>query len=205
LVVLKGNLRPSSHLHRFLDATQNFLSRSSVNGSAPKFEPAVRAFLLAREYPGNVRDLRQLVERMGQRHVGNGPVTVGDIPHDDRPAVDAGNGPGGLIGPDSWHAGAFDESVCEAVAGGVSLKEITRVAAETAVSAALADSNGNVAMAAKSLGVTARALQLRRAVDRLAGPPPQRAEGNLPGSDPAVSSRRPVAGDSPGSCPVGLA
>jgi transcriptional regulator with GAF, ATPase, and Fis domain len=154
---------------------QNFLSRSCANGAVPKFEPAVRAFLLAREYPGNVRDLRQLVERMGQRHVGNGPVTVGDIPYDDRPAGDAGSGPGWPIGPDPWHVGAFDESVCEAVTRGVSLKEITRVAAETAVSAALADSNGNVAMAARSLGVTARALQLRRAGDRLAVPPAQRA------------------------------
>ena len=154
---------------------QNFLSRSCANGSAPKFEPAVRAFLLAREYPGNVRDLRQLVERMSQRHVGNGPVTVGDIPYDDRPAGDAGSGPGWPIGPDPWHVGAFGESVCEAVARGVSLKEITRLAAEMAVSAALADSNGNVAMAAKSLGVTARALQLRRAADRLAVPPAQPA------------------------------
>jgi transcriptional regulator with GAF, ATPase, and Fis domain len=181
---------------------QNFLERSSANGEAPKFEPAVRAFLLAREYPGNVRDLRQLVERMSQRHVGNGPVTVGDIPHEDRPAGDAGNGPRWPVGPDPWHVGAFEESVCEAVARGVSLKEITRVAAEKAVSAALADSNGSVAMAAKSLGVTARALQLRRAADRLAVPPPQRAAGDPPGSDPAESSRRRIAGDSPGPYPA---
>jgi transcriptional regulator with GAF, ATPase, and Fis domain len=173
---------------------QNFLARSSANGAAPKFEPAVRAFLLAREYPGNVRDLRQLVERMSQRHVGNGPVTVGDIPREDRPAGDAGNGPERPAGPDPWHVGAFDESVCEAVARGVSLKEITRMAAETAISAALADSNGNVAMAAKSLGVTARALQLRRAADRLAVPPPQRVADDPPASDPAVLSRRLVAG-----------
>jgi transcriptional regulator with GAF, ATPase, and Fis domain len=143
----------------------DFLSRSRANGAAPEFEPAVRAFLLAREYPGNVRDLRQLVERMSQRHVGNGPVTVGDIPYEDRPVRGARNDPA------PWHAGAFDESVCAAVARGVSLKEITRAAADTAVSAALADSNGNVAMAAKSLGVTTRALQLRRAADRLAVPP----------------------------------
>jgi transcriptional regulator with GAF, ATPase, and Fis domain len=157
---------------------QNFLSRSCANGAAPEFEPAVRAFLLAREYPGNVRDLRQLVERMSQRHVGKSPVTVGDIPHDDRPARNAGNDPGRQVGTDPWHVGAFDESVCKAVARGVSLKEITRVAAETAVSAALADSNGNVAMAAKSLGVTARALQLRRAADRLAVAPGQCAAGD---------------------------
>jgi transcriptional regulator with GAF, ATPase, and Fis domain len=162
----------------------SFLPRSGANGAVPKFEPAVRAFLLAREYPGNVRDLRQLVERMSQRHVGNGPVTVGDVPHKDRPTGVAGAGPGRPVGPGPWHVGAFDESVREAVARGVTLKEITRVAAETAISAALAGSNGSVAMAAKSLGVTARALQLRRAAGRLVVPSQQRApvDGSTTGS-----------------------
>jgi transcriptional regulator with GAF, ATPase, and Fis domain len=144
-----------------------FLSRSRGNGTAPEVEPAVRTFLLTREYPGNVRDLRQLVERMSQRHVGNGPVTVGDVPSDDRPAWAAGDGMGRPAGPGPWHAGAFDESVCAAVARGIGLKEITRAAAETAVSAALVGSNGSVAMAAEALGVTARALQMRRAAGSL--------------------------------------
>ena len=178
---------PSLHERRedIEPLAQTFLSRSSPNGAAPKFEPAVRAFLLAREYPGNVRDLRQLVERMSQRHVGNGPVTVGDVPDEDRPAGVAGDGPGRPVGPGPWHAGAFDESVREAVARGVSLKEITRVAAETAVSAALAGSSGSVTMAAKSLGVTARALQLRRAAGRLVAPSQECAPADWPTPDSA--------------------
>ncbi len=173
---------PSLHERRedIEPLAQNFLSRSSPNGAVPKFEPAVRSFLLARAYPGNVRDLRQLVERMSQRHVGNGPITVGDVPDEDRPAGAAGDGPGRPTSPGPWYAGAFDESIREAVARGVTLKEITRVAAETAVTAALADSNGSVTMAAKSLGVTARALQPRRAAGRLAVPSQQRAAADLP-------------------------
>jgi transcriptional regulator with GAF, ATPase, and Fis domain len=173
---------------------QNFLSRSSPNGAVPKFEPAVRSFLLARAYPGNVRDLRLLVERMSQRHVGNGPITVGDVPDEDRPAGQAAEGPGRPASPDPWHAGAFDESVREAVARGVTLKEITRVAAETAVSAALADSDGSVATAAKTLGVTARALQLRRAADRLTAQSEQLAAGDSPGSGLVVPARRRAPG-----------
>jgi transcriptional regulator with GAF, ATPase, and Fis domain len=172
-----------------------FLSRFTANGAAPEFDPAVRAFLLTREYPGNVRDLRQLVERMSHRHVGNGPVTVGDVPDDDRPAGVAGDGTGRPVGPGPWHAGAFDESVREAVAQGVSLKEITCVAAETAVAAALAGSNGSVAMAAKSLGVTARALQLRRAAGRRTVPPQQGVAGDPPGSDLAMPPQRCAAGE----------
>jgi DNA-binding NtrC family response regulator len=52
----------------------------------PDLAPAVRAFLLSRRYPGNIRDLRHLVARLSHRHVGPGPVTVGDIPEDERPA-----------------------------------------------------------------------------------------------------------------------
>jgi transcriptional regulator with GAF, ATPase, and Fis domain len=205
-----------------------FLSRFTANGAAPEFEPAVRAFLLTREYPGNVRDLRQLVERMSHRHVGNGPFTVGDVPDDDRPAGVTGDGPRpvgprpvglgpvglgpvglgpvglgpvglgpvglGPVGPGPWHAGAFDESVRAAVARGVSLKEITCVAAEKAVTAALAGSNGSVAMAAKSLGVTARAIQMRRAAGRLTVPPQPGTAGERSGPDPAVPSQLRAAG-----------
>lgn len=193
---------PSLHERRedIEPLARNFLARSSGNGAAPEFESAVRAFLLAREYPGNVRDLRQLVERMSQRHVGNGPVTVGDVPADDRPAGVAVNSPELPGEPGLWHVGAFNEAVCEAVARGVTLKEITRVAAETAVAAAMAGSNGNMGVAAKSLGVTARALQLRRAADRVSAQPPQLVAGENslprgePGRGPGIGALRATGG-----------
>ena len=48
-------------------------------------DPAVREYLLTRDYPGNVRDLRQVVTRLWQRHSGGGPLTVGDVPEQERP------------------------------------------------------------------------------------------------------------------------
>ena len=39
---------------------------------------------------GNVRDLKQLVTRIMYRHMGEGPVTVGNIPEEERPAADFG-------------------------------------------------------------------------------------------------------------------
>jgi transcriptional regulator with GAF, ATPase, and Fis domain len=143
---------------------RGFLARSRAGGKVPDLDPAVRAFLLSRDYPGNVRDLLKLVERISQRHVGAGPVSVGDVPDDDRPPASAirpadGRGP--------WYADAFESAVRQAIGEGVDLKEITRVSAETAISVALADSAGSLAQAARSLGVTPRALQLRRAAGRL--------------------------------------
>src|SRR4029078_5140243 len=52
-------------------------------------QPAVCDYLLSPMYPGNVRDLRQLIARVGNRHVGPGPVTVGDIPSDQHPLAGA--------------------------------------------------------------------------------------------------------------------
>jgi transcriptional regulator with GAF, ATPase, and Fis domain len=144
----------------------SFLARSRDDGTTPELEPAVRAFLRSRDYPGNVRDLRQLVDRISQRHVGCGPVTVGDVPDDDRPDGQAGAGGLQGAGASPWHVGQFEVSVREALAQGADLKEITRVAADTAVSVALAESGGSLQKAARSLGVTPRALQLRRATGR---------------------------------------
>jgi transcriptional regulator with GAF, ATPase, and Fis domain len=143
---------------------RSFLARSRADGTAPGFDPAVRAFLLSRDYPGNVRDLLQLVERISQRHVGAGPVSVGDVPDDDRPPVGSTE-PATARGP--WYADAFESAVRQAIGEGADLKEITRVAADTAISVALANGDGSLAQAARSLGVTPRALQLRRATGRL--------------------------------------
>lgn len=51
----------------------------------PELDDPVRQYLMVREYPGNVRDLKQLITRMIQHHVGPGAITVGDIPEMERP------------------------------------------------------------------------------------------------------------------------
>jgi transcriptional regulator with GAF, ATPase, and Fis domain len=122
------------------------------------FEPAVRDYLLSRMYPGNVRDLRQLIARVGNRHVGPGPITVGDIPSDEHPgAAAAGSG---------WRSTDFEQSIRHALATGAGLKEISQAAADTAMRIAVDDENGSLQRAAQRLGVTGRALQLRRAARR---------------------------------------
>jgi transcriptional regulator with GAF, ATPase, and Fis domain len=134
---------------------QHFLSELRPD-SRCDLDDDVREFLLARSYPGNVRDLRHLVFRLSYRHVGPGPLTLGDIPEEER--VTEPRQP-------TTDRGGFDEPVRRALARGATLKEIGRTAAETAVSIALTEEGGNASRAARRLGVTARALQLRRAAD----------------------------------------
>jgi transcriptional regulator with GAF, ATPase, and Fis domain len=126
----------------------------------PEADPEVLDLLLARDYPGNVRDLRQLVGRIAHRHVGPGPITVGDVPQEERPERP-------YQGNDA-RADGFDGAIRLALARRLGLKEIGNLAAETAIRLALEEEQGNLRRAAERLGVTDRALQMRRAARRQA-------------------------------------
>lgn len=130
----------------------------------PGLDDAVREYLLSREYRGNVRDLKQLVTRMVLHHVGPGVVTAGDVPEDERPYGEAGDF---MIA--DWRADGFDGAIHHALALGIGLKEIGRAAEDAAERIALEEEQGNLQRAASRLGVTDRALQMRRAARRQNG------------------------------------
>ncbi len=125
---------------------------------APAVDPAVTDLLLTRDYPGNVRDLRQLVGRIVHRHVGKGPITLGDVPEEERPLCGGREGTQGMDG--------FDGAVRLALARGMGLKEIGNAATDAAVRLAFEEGDGSLKRAAEKLGVTDRALQMRRAARR---------------------------------------
>jgi transcriptional regulator with GAF, ATPase, and Fis domain len=133
-------------------------------GEPPELDDAVREYLLSRDYPGNVRDLKQLVTRVFHHHVGPGPITAGDIPQDERPV------------PESkamdWRDQSFYHAIRRALAQSIGLKEIGRAAEDAAERIAIEDEQGNLQRAAYRLGVTDRALQMRRAARRQNGSRP---------------------------------
>ena len=141
-----------------LPLTTHFLSQLNHTREAIALDCAVEQFLLTRDYPGNVRDLRQLVTRIWYRHAGSGAITPGDIPKSDRPAASAQ--------PIGWPDEQFERAIRHALDRGTGLKEITRIAAETAIRIALEREHDNVHRAALRLGLTDRAVQLRRASHR---------------------------------------
>ena len=123
----------------------------------PELDDAVRQYLLEREYPGNVRDLKQLVTRMIQHHVGPGAITAGDIPELERPRGDRS---------DHRYEEELETAVRSAVTLGASLKEIERAAGLLAEKIVIEEEQGNIQRAAIRLGVSDRALQIRRAARR---------------------------------------
>jgi transcriptional regulator with GAF, ATPase, and Fis domain len=140
-----------------LALANHFIAQLSPD-EPPQLDDTVRQYLLTREYPGNVRDLKQLVTRIVQHHVGGGPITPGDIPEDERP-----NGDEQL---QEWRETSFERAIRSALASGVSLKEIERAAGELAERIVIGEEHGNLQRAAARLGVTDRALQMRRATRR---------------------------------------
>jgi len=138
-----------------LSLARHFIREFTSNGEPPGLDPPVANYLASRQYPGNVRELKQCVARMVYRHTGRGPLSPGDIPEEERPSGDA---PAGV-----WHDLRFEDSIRRAVSMGATLRDIGRAAEETAVRFAVGEAGGNLQIAAQKLGVTDRALQLRRA------------------------------------------
>jgi len=141
-----------------LPLANHFLKKSFPDQDPPALDAPVQEYLLRREYPGNVRDLKQVMARMLCRYAGKGPITVGCIPPDERPVW--------TEGWKEWRDIGFERAIRVALSRGVGLKAISRNTEETTIRIAVDDADGNLQRAAQRLGVTDRALQLRRAAQR---------------------------------------
>ena len=134
---------------------EHFFRQVDPNHKVPHLDPGIREYLLRREYPGNVRELQQVVSRLMCRCAGDGTITIGYVPSDERPACQSNQ----MV----WLDSQFKQPVQRAVFLGAGLKEIGRAAEEIAIQYATDVEDGSLQRAARRLGVTDRALQIRRA------------------------------------------
>lgn len=139
-----------------LPLVEHFLGDS--DGSSLGIDNALRDYLVSRDYPGNVRELRRLVLALKARHAGPGPITIGALARNEwlSSEADVDSGPWDL-------EPGFVGAITRAINDGVGLKEIGRIATDTATRVAIEQEDGNLQRAARRLGVTDRALQMRRA------------------------------------------
>jgi transcriptional regulator with PAS, ATPase and Fis domain len=68
-----------------LPLARHFLRQHFPHDEDVDFDDAVSGYLVSREYPGNVRDLKQIVGRLAYRHAGRGKITLGSVPPEDGP------------------------------------------------------------------------------------------------------------------------
>ena len=137
---------------------RHFFQAGLPGKEPPELDVAVMDYLLRRDYPGNVRDLKQMVARMLCRYAGAGPITAGCLPPEDRPQ----NQNDWL----DWGDAGFDRAIRVALNRGEGLKAISRASEDAAIRIAVEEAGGNLQRAAMKLGVTDRALQLRRVAQR---------------------------------------
>jgi transcriptional regulator with GAF, ATPase, and Fis domain len=137
---------------------EHFLQQARPDRVPPPLSDPVRDYFLTRNYPGNVRDLRNLVFRIAWRHTGPGPITIGDIPSDEWPVNDHGS--------HHWCDDQVEQIVRGALAMDVKLRDIRHAIEDTTIRLAIENAHGNLQRASASLGVTDRMLQKWRVEQR---------------------------------------
>lgn len=134
-----------------LELTRHFIREHSSHSVCDRvLNSAVAGFLEQREYPGNIRELRQLVLQMVHRHAGSGPISPGCIPIAQRPSAEKVF--------DRCHA-LFDEAVRLGLSLGMDLETIEKQANHAAKRRALAHAGDESQRAAIQLGVDIRTIQ----------------------------------------------
>jgi DNA-binding NtrC family response regulator len=113
-------------------------------------------FLVSRPYPGNVRELKQLMARIAMRYTGEGYISIGDIPEDELPDIQQ------LKQTWNQQAGSLQQSIRLSIASGKDLMRIKNDIAMLAMEIALEDCGGNLTLAARKLNVEVRTLQYIR-------------------------------------------
>jgi transcriptional regulator with GAF, ATPase, and Fis domain len=134
-----------------------FMQQACPEGPLPELDERVKEYFLARDYPGNVRDLRNLVNRIMTSYAGGGLITIGHIPPDERPDLS--------LGLQNWCPPIVAQAIHQAITLGLSLREIRHAIEEMAIQIAVEHEDGNLQRAAHRLGVTDRTLQKRRAAE----------------------------------------
>jgi transcriptional regulator with GAF, ATPase, and Fis domain len=142
-------------LEDVMPLAQSFIRQMRPNNAAPTLDPLVRDYLLRRDYSGNVRELKQVVSRLLSRCACDGTISIGYVPPEERPTCP--------VNCASSLDAALETAIQRAVLMGAGLKEIGRVAEDCAIRCATEVEGGSLKRAAKRLGVTDRALQMRRA------------------------------------------
>ncbi|RBL91166.1 sigma 54-interacting transcriptional regulator [Chitinophaga flava] len=138
------------------ELVRTFLRQELNTIVAPEMDGAIMNFLVHRDYPGNIRELKQLVSQIVMRYAGQGFITMGDMPEEECPS------PQQLQGFTASSHNGLHQSIRLAIASGKDLSRIKNEIAHLAMEIALEDCGGNLKLAARKLNVEVRTLQYIR-------------------------------------------
>jgi len=135
-----------------------FFFKKNFPGTLPYIDDSVIHYLMERHYPGNIRELQNIVKRICLRYVGKGPITLGDIPEYDRIMYNSGK--------KTWFENTdLSESIREALNDGYDAKSILDRIKNITTNIALSLSNNNREVS-QLLGKSERWIQLQKAKEK---------------------------------------
>lgn len=129
-----------------------FLKQFSKGNNVAEFDDAVIDFLKHRAYPGNIRELRQLIQRIALRHVQHKKITIGEIPIEERKNI--------CHTQHVQQENSLDDIVKQMILKGDNYNGIKEKIGSAAFEAAIDICGGNKQKAAERLGVDVRTVQL---------------------------------------------
>ena len=135
-----------------------FFFKRRFPAGVPLIDDSVMNYLNERDYPGNIRELQNIINRITLKYIGTGPVTLGDIPEQDRCSY--------LQLEECWYENAiFADKITEALRGGYDAKSIVDTIKSMVTKIALATA-GNNKEVSQMLGKSERWIQLQKAKEK---------------------------------------
>jgi transcriptional regulator with GAF, ATPase, and Fis domain len=136
---------------------RHFLDRLLPEAAPVELDEELEAYLIARPYPGNVRELHRTMEALAVRHPGLGRASLADLPPAERERAL------GSVVQRGWRDAGFEFAIRRALLLGASAHEVENVTRDTVKRIAIERAAGNLPLAARRLGLSERALQKWRA------------------------------------------
>jgi transcriptional regulator with GAF, ATPase, and Fis domain len=130
----------------------SFLSGTFPEGKRPQIDKMVMDYLTQRNYPGNVRELKQLMQRIALKHVEHKRITIGEVPPGDRVQLCVGEKPQAVLD-------GMSGLIRSALLTGENWWNLKNRISETAIQVALDLEGNNKQKAAELLGVDVRTVQ----------------------------------------------
>ncbi len=130
----------------------HFFSKKPNGLKKLEFSEQAKNELYSYEYPGNVRELKFIIEHIAAKHPGFGSVLATHLPdlQDDE-----------LPEHSTQNICSFELMAKEALSKGMHLGEIKYKAINAVINEALKNGNGSTRQAAKALGINERTIQMR--------------------------------------------
>ena len=136
----------------------DFFLQKKFPEQTPVIDESVIEYLTQRDYPGNIRELKNLITRISLKYIGKGAITLGDVPEEDRNLKTRFD--------ESWYESAvFTNKITEALNSGYDAKNILDTVKSIVTKVALATA-GNNKEVSQLLGKSERWIQLQKAKER---------------------------------------